>query len=127
MPSFTRKDYAKLVKDQQKRRVKAREREVRQVAQAVAPMDKLTHSQEWDFFLSILQDEMNGMAAVLETLQDAANQDMSFEPHIMAARKAQIMKVATQRATLEQVIGLPKEIMEKGEDAKLALESIEDD
>jgi hypothetical protein len=127
MPRPARAEFDRLLKRQAHDRVKDQERDLRQAAQATVPIDKLTHSEEWDYFVSIIQEEMNGTSALLDSLYEEMNTDTSFEPHIMAQRKAYAMRVAERRLTLEAILALPKQIMEIGENAKLALENLDDE
>lgn len=127
MPSYERKQLRKAM--EVKLREKSRERapELRQIAQAAVSMDKLTHTPEWDFYLQIVQDTIDELGGMIQTLQDRSLSSPSFESHEMASMKARTLEVLAQKRALEQVLGLPKQIMEKGKDAKLSLERIADE
>jgi len=125
--SYERREYRDLLEQRAKAATKANQRGMQQAAQAAVPMDMLTHSEEWDYFLSQLQESVENIDKVLEGLHGASVSDPSFDPTDLARHKAMILQAATQKATLEQVLRLPKQILEKAENAKLALERLGDE
>ena len=117
-----REDWDRTTEKRKWETVKRREREITQVAQATVPMTALMGDPNWDFFLSMLQSKVEELATHLTALHDAQEHDMSCDPVTLSQQKARMMASAVQKATLEQVIALPKQIIEKGESARLVLE-----
>ena len=118
---YARKEWQEHIEKSQKERARRNERELRQIAQSEVPIAAMTGSGEWDYFLSILQGQIDALSAALMTLRAGNVLDPSFEYSDLAARKAQEMQVAIQIDTLEHVRDLPKQIIDQGEKAKLAL------
>ena len=116
-----REEWDKLVETRKRETVKRREREIRQVAQAKVPAAALLEDPNWDFFLSLLQAKVEELESHLRALHGAQEHDMSCDPVTLSQQKAQMMSAAVQKATLEQVIAFPKQIIEQGEKAQLAL------
>lgn len=125
--AYERKQFQKAVEREAQEKARKRAPELRLAAQSTVPLDMLTHSEEWDYLLSILQDQVDTLAAAIESLQSASIADPSFEHAAMAQRKAAILQAAAQKATLEQVMALPGELLKKGKDAKFALGSLIDE
>jgi hypothetical protein len=113
---------------EQGRREKVRHNEtnLRQIAQAEIPMGVVTRSPEWKFFCEILQAKINDLDASIAALQESEATSPSFDPVEMARYKVEILRLTVQRDTLEQVMGLPKQIIEDGKQATLALEKYAD-
>ena len=126
MPN-TRREFQQFVEESKVKKLRSREREIREVAQAAVPIGRLTNDENWDFFLSIVQEQVDRLGALIESLQAAAFSDPSFEYADLVSRKAAIDRAKTQKATLEQIMALPKDILEKGIEAKLALDKLEDE
>ncbi len=117
-----RSDYQALLDRKVKEKAKANERGLRQLAQAVLPVDAVTKSEEWNYFLSLLQSELETLAVAINTLQEAQLTDPCFETAALARDKMVLMELNARACTLERVIALPQEIFEKGEKAKFALQ-----
>ncbi len=124
--NYERKEFEQALEKRRLELVHKRRSEITQVAQATVPVEALTKSAEWNFFLSVLQSHIEELAGVIEGLRVADSVSPSFEHSDLAARKAQLMALHAQKATLERVRDLPKEIFEQGEKAKLALHDYTD-
>jgi hypothetical protein len=124
--NYERKEFSNHLRQQRVAKVRESKTQLRQVAQAELAIDVVTKSPEWDYFLSLLQSEVDQLDQMLEVLQQAYAREPSFSYEAMAERKAQLMQVSVQRDTLMHVLSLPKEIMEKGAKAKLALQDYSD-
>ena len=120
--AFERTEFMKSIEASAQARARRNERDIQQTAQAEVPMTALTGMAEWDFFLSILQAQLEMLEESRMVLQDAADSDPSFAYEDLARLKAQKLQVAVQISTLRQVCELPKQIIEKGESARLVLE-----
>jgi len=125
--SLERADFQKTLEESRRERVRRRAREIRQVAQAAAPAEILTGSQEWDYFITLLQSQIDTLQKILMALRDSAASDLSFEHSDLARYKAQEMRISAQIDTLQQIIALPKQIIEQGEKAKLVLKQYADE
>ena len=90
-------------------------------------MGAVTGSQEWDFFLSLLQAEIEGLTKYIDSQQSSYVSDPSFDPTHMAEQKARLIEATAQRSTLQEVLSLPKRIIEQGEKAKIALSRLTDE
>ena len=121
------KDFRKDVEQKRRDGVKAHRREMRQVAQAEVPMSALTGSKEWDYFLSILQAEIDDLENGLLAMRDGGDLDPSFEYADLVRLKAQKMLTCVQIDTLQRVRDLPQQIISQGEKAKLALRQYADE
>jgi len=124
--TYARSDFQSRLENRQKQQATHRESEIRTVAQAAVPMELLTGQEHWDFFLSLLQSEVDALDRVLTAMREAHALDPSFAHEDLAAWKAQMMQLAVQKETLEHVASIPREIIEKGEKAKIALRTITD-
>ena len=125
--SYSRVEFeADLVK-RRKQKVKERERDFQQMAQAAVPAAAVTGSAEWDFLLSLIQAEVERLDAVVAALTEAYATEPSFDPIKMSEAKASIQRAVVQRDTLQSIVTLPKEIIEKGEKAQLALQQYADE
>ena len=123
----SRAEFQKLAEQRRDAKTRKNEHVIRQVAQAVVPITAVTRDENWDFFLSLLQEQIEQLEAVVSTLQESAALDPSFEYKDLAARKHAIGTARTQLLTLQQVLALPKEILEKGESAQFALDALGND
>jgi hypothetical protein len=123
---YDRKKFQDDLEIKRREKVLRNERELRQIAQSEVPISAMTGSAEWDYFLSIVQGQIDALGAALMTLRAANVLDPSFEHADLAMRKAQQMQLAVQIDTLERVRDLPKQIIEQGEKAKLALHKYAD-
>jgi hypothetical protein len=110
-----------LLEKQGRERAVRNEGELRRLAQAEVPVQALIGTAEWDYFLSLIQSQIEALEAALMQLRAANVLDLSFEHADLAAKKAQQMQIAVQIDTLEQVRDLPKQIIEQGRKAQLAL------
>ena len=118
---YERSDYEQLRNKGRREQVATHQRELTHIAQAKVPMDIMTKSAEWDFYLSVLQAEIDKLDALMNVMQEADAREASFSYEELARQKALRMQIAVQKDTLEQVIRFPKEIFEKGEKAAIAL------
>jgi len=121
-----RADFNALVKEKNRQKLVSQKTELRQVAQSVVPMHAVTNSAEWNFFLSLIQTKIEELAGILSALQESQVLDPSFDHAGLASYKAQMMRVAEQKRTLEMILELPSNIMKDGEKARFALHSIEE-
>ncbi len=122
-----RREFMKLVESKRAEGVLANQRNIQQVAQAEVPLTAVTGDANWDFLLSILEDQIQKLEANRLLLQDAADSDPSFAYEDLARSKAQKMQVSIQIDTLQRVRDLPKQIIEKGKQAKLVLAQYADE
>ena len=125
--TYSRVEFEADVAARRKRKVRENERTFQQIAQAAVPAAAVTGSAEWDYLLSLMQAEVERLDKVIQGLTEAYAIDPSFDPIRMSESKAAIRTAVAQRDTLRSVITLPKEIIEKGEKAQLALQQYADE
>ena len=121
-----RADFQKALENRKRQAFHRREKEIRQLAQAEVPMTAITSTKEWDYFLSLLQAQIDMLDNSLQAMEQGHVLDPSFSYEDMARQKALMMQVRAQKETLEEVLGLPKQIIEQGEKAKLVLRTYSD-
>ena len=117
----TRDDFQRTIEQGHKKAARSRETDLRVLTQAAPPMQRLTESKEWNYFLSLVQAEIERCNSILVGLYDADISDPSFDHAAMAGRKALRMRIAAQKDALESVLALPAEIIKRGEEATIAL------
>ena len=122
----TRAEFNALIEERTKRKAFAQKAELRQLVQSTVPIKSLTQSAEWNYYLSLIQTKIEELGGILAALQESQTLDPSFTHEGLASYKAQMMRVAEQKRTLEQVIDLPAKILQEGEKAQFALRSVED-
>jgi len=125
--THSREEFVASIETRRKRKVRENERSFQQIAQAAVPAAAITGSKEWDFLLSLMQAEVERLDQVVQGLTEAYAIDPSFDPIKMSEAKAAIRIAVAQRDTLKSVMALPKEIIEKGEQAQLALQQYSDE
>ena len=99
----------------------------KQVVGAAVAAEKLMGTEEWQRYQSYMQDAINTIDAHLDGCKEAI-----FLPHIVDAReiamiKHQAIDLAGQRKALEWALELPKDIQERGNDARKLLNTKEGD
>ena len=121
-----REDFEKRMRETRRLDVKRHERDLRQMAQAAPAVDVLTKSAEWNYFMSLLQAKIDELTALLEGLTQALAASTDYDMASMAREKACVQAITAQRDTLQNVLALPKQIIEHGEKAGLALHDYSD-
>ena len=122
-----RERFQQSIEDRRGAEVRRRRPELQQIAQAEVPIKALTHDRNWNYFLSLLQAQVETLDRVLVALQESQIGDSSFEHAALAEHKARMGNVSVQRDTLQRIIELPQQIIEHGEKATLALHDYADD
>jgi len=88
--------------------------------------NEVTGDEHWDFLLSILKGKLEDVekerAAAREKLEDSEN----FDPGELVRQKLVVRLSGREIDVLNWVIGLPKELMEKGDRAKELLGTIDE-
>jgi len=123
----TRQEFQALLNGKRKAEVGDRRTDLRILAQATVPINVITHSTEWDFFLSILQAKIESIDASAKGITDAFTSSPSFDAAEMAKYKANLLRLAVSKATLESVMKLPAQILSDGERAQLELFKFDED
>jgi len=125
--AYARREFRESVERRQQADTREHATQLRQMAQAAVPIGKLTHSEEWNYFLSIVQESINRLGEELKALQAKSLSERTFEYTEMVQHKAQMIELVAQKLALEQVIDLPRQILEKGKDAQLKLDNLDDE
>jgi hypothetical protein len=120
--AYERQQFKDSLEERKRQKVRESRTELRVLAQAQVPIESLTKSVEWDYFLSLLQAKIEELDIALNTYQQSQITDLDFSHQELAARKAIAMRFALQRDTLQAVLDLPKQILEIGEKARLELD-----
>lgn len=123
-----RAEYAALVKKQQQERGNGATHMLPQFyAQAAVKAEHLTGDEVWDWFLTFIQ------AALDATTQEIAGWRSTLDsPNLVNADDIQRIRIAIFRAeerisAWNAVIELPKDLKDKGEEAKKLLERLPSD
>jgi len=122
--SHSRSAFDASVREARDKQAKGNRRELEQTAQAAVPIHALVGTKDWDYFLSLIQAKIDSLTAGLKGLQEAGANDPSYDHGTLAAHKAMTMQLSVQKETLEQIVALPKKIIEQGEKANFALRGI---
>jgi len=121
MAQPSRQQFQEALERKQRERAKDRKADLNVLAQAQVPMVHLTQSKEWDYFLSLIQSKIEEVENTLAAIQEAFTFTPSFDPADMAAQKADMIRLAIQKHTMEAIVSLPAQIIAHGEKAKIAL------
>jgi len=97
------------------------------LAQAEVPIAAVTGSVEWDYLLSLIQAKIEKLELALASMEEGHTLDADFSYESMVRQKVFMLQFRIQKDTLEKVRDLPKQIIEQGEKAKLALHEYTDD
>jgi hypothetical protein len=96
------------------------------IALAEAPLDRLTKSDEWNFFVKILQNHLVVAKANMEAVEQLERDSTDFSPAPMASRKCAVREWMSRIQTLEEMLDLPKILIEDAGKAKEMLREAED-
>ena len=99
----------------------------KQVVGAAVAAEKLMASEEWQRYQSYIQDAINTIDTHLDGCKEAI-----FHPQIVDVREISVIRhqaidLAAQRKALEWALELPKDIQERGDDARKLLHTEEGD
>ncbi len=92
------------------------------VALAAVPAGRLTQSEEWNFFLRMLQNRLELAEQNLLEIEKADRENTDFDPVRMSTLKSARREWAQRIDTLNEVMELPKEILADAQKAKKLLE-----
>ena len=92
------------------------------IALAEPPMQRMTKSGDWNFFLKILQNRLELAQSNLLEVEVADRGNTDFDAAKMSALKSSRREWAQRIATLEEVMAIPGEILGDAQRAKQILE-----
>jgi BMFP domain-containing protein YqiC len=114
----------RLVKERLKQQREAgREQFYRGVAQAEIGAKQVTQHAAWNWFLQILSAHKEIAKEYLAALDAKQRNSFDFSPEALANAQAARLTWATRVSTLEEIMGLPQQIVD---DAKKAQEKLEE-
>lgn len=107
-------------------RVEEAARRLQTVHQAGVKTALLTGDPNWDFFLTYLQAGVDGMKAQAADLERIILDPHVVDPLILQQSKNMLADLNGRSGALEAVISLPKELIDRGREAKSILERMEE-
>ncbi|MEE8327060.1 MAG: hypothetical protein V3R58_08510 [candidate division NC10 bacterium] len=121
---FDREEWETGLKQKRKELVRARKHELEVLAQSPIAMESLTGDATWDPFLQILQSKIEKATRALDLLKEQMVEAGLVDHEGLLQQKIQAKIFQTEIETLKDVIALPMQIRESGEQAKEALDEL---
>jgi hypothetical protein len=121
----TREDWQEKRRLQKARQMAANRHTYRQLEQAEVWSKQLTEDPNWNIFLQCLQALRNRTLQALEAARTADETSADFSSEGMARRTADRRALLGRIQTLDEVIALPRDVMEEGEIARELVAEIE--
>lgn len=119
-----REEVIELFQDIQKSNIKVNKNELLRAEQAAVDKEKLTNDPTWNIFLQELQVFLNAAKEQLQSFRDQLDDPNLVDDRVI---RNKIFICNERIGTLDMVMNLPKDIIEKGKSASLQLEESEKD
>jgi hypothetical protein len=118
---FDRSDHLARQKEREAVKTRRTAPQLRQVAQAEVPMTALTGIREWDLYHQVVQamivDAEEEKRAQLARLEDPS----LLDPTQITAIKFDLHRVKTAISTMQELLDLPRVLVERAREAKKLL------
>ena len=122
---ITRADYDALEAKRREREAGERRPETGALHRAALSVRQVTGDEHWDEFLSILNSRLEDARNAVSGAENALRHSNDFDTDTLINQKLTVRLLGREAEVLEWVIGLPKEILDKGADASKLLASTE--
>ena len=86
------------------------------IARAAIKAELVTRSEEWNFYLEIMQARLEETRKALDQIREAFFTDTSFDHSRLVVLKAQGMLAEERIRTLEEIMSIPQDIMKSDHD-----------
>lgn len=120
-----REEFEALVKKENQARINGQRTNLEMIRQAAVKADLLTGDQYWDTFLSYLEAAVENLSTDRETSNRLLCGPQTVEPNEIMVLKFRIAQLDIQIATIRGIMALPKDIRERGEQAKDLLKRLD--
>ncbi len=104
---------------------RAREPELRALKRAGVSSENVTGDEHWDMFLSILQEKLEALTGTRDQAAELLLNSDVFDTAQLISQKLGVRLYGTQIEILEWVMGLPKHLMEQGDQSSKRLGTID--
>jgi hypothetical protein len=108
------------------KRVRERKPELQAVRRAALSVDAMTGDENWDHFLSQVQERMEGAQKELDQAVEALKNSNDFSPEPLIMQKLAVRLWGREVEALQWVIGLPRQLQEQGDRASELLGTIDE-
>jgi hypothetical protein len=125
MSDSKREQWNKLLSDRRVGRAREMEGTFRQLKHAEVAAGMLTKSQEWNWFLEIVQAMIEESEATLRDIEESDRDDYSFGHEELARAKSGKLVWGERIRTLKEMLEIPSQSLVDGERAGERLQEIE--
>jgi hypothetical protein len=113
---YERKHYREIVEESKAERLAEAKTEARRMAQATPEMEKLTGDPHWNLFLQLLQGQVEETEQQLEQMREMLGLH-SMPADSLVELNTRVAACRSRIFTLREVMDLPKQLMEQGQEA----------
>jgi hypothetical protein len=107
-------------------RITERRSELKAVERAAISASHVTGDEHWDFLLSAVKAKIEALEGTREAALDLLKTSDDFTTEKLINQKLAVRLLGREIEALQWVIGLPKELMEQGDQAKQLLGSVDE-
>ncbi len=116
--SFARQDWDDHVELRRKQTTRINQKEIRRVALGTVPAKQLTGDPHWDTFLSVVQSKIVDVTSEIESRKSVLVDGLDTNHESLLEQKMILWKLRSRLDTLEEIVGIPKDLLAQGEKAQ---------
>ncbi len=120
-----RDEFKKLQENRKAQKANGANREMKMIRQAAVRAEFLTGHPHWDIFLSYLQSALDGFEEQMKSIQDVLIRPDNVDHNSILQAKMALAECKGRVDILNEIMMLPKDLIEMGGKAKSILERME--